>query len=117
MEQTLIIGLAAFAASILAFFTGFGVGTLLLPVFALFFPVEIAVLLTAVIHLLNNLFKFALIGSHVSMRVALRFGIPAVAGAFIGAQALFLLSDTNAIGAYSFIGRNFELHPLKISVG
>lgn len=117
MEQALIIGLTAFVASVLAFFTGFGVGTLLLPVFALFFPVEIAVLLTAVVHLLNNIFKFILIGSHTSIRVALRFGIPAVAGAFIGAQLLFLLSETDAIGSYTFLDHSYELHPLKISIG
>ena len=60
MEEVLII-LAALLASVLTLISGFGLGTLLLPVFALFFPLEIAVALTAVVHLLNNLFKTGLL--------------------------------------------------------
>ena len=37
----------ALLASALTFFSGFGLGTLLLPAFALFFPVEQAVALSA----------------------------------------------------------------------
>ncbi len=40
MEITAIIA-AAFFASVLTFFSGFGLGTILLPVFAIFFPVDI----------------------------------------------------------------------------
>jgi uncharacterized membrane protein YfcA len=50
----LIIPLVAIAASLVTLISGFGLGTLLLPVFALFFPVEVAILLTAVVHLLNR---------------------------------------------------------------
>ena len=35
-----VIPLAAFAASMLTLFSGFGLGTLLMPVVAIFFPVE-----------------------------------------------------------------------------
>lgn len=53
----LIICSVAFVASGLTFFSGFGLGTLLLPAFALFFTVEKAIALTAVVHFLNGLFK------------------------------------------------------------
>jgi len=37
--------------------SGFGLGTLLLPVFALFFPLPVAIAATALVHLANNFFK------------------------------------------------------------
>lgn len=42
MAEIIIICLAAFLTSILTFFSGFGLGTILMPVFALFFPVDVA---------------------------------------------------------------------------
>jgi hypothetical protein len=33
-----------------------------MPVFAIFFPVELAVALTAIVHFLNNVLKLALLG-------------------------------------------------------
>jgi uncharacterized membrane protein YfcA len=45
-----LIALAAFLASLLTFFSGFGLGTLLLAVMTLYFPVEAAVALTAIVH-------------------------------------------------------------------
>jgi uncharacterized membrane protein YfcA len=60
----------ALAASLLTLISGFGLGTLLLPVFALFFPLELAVGMTAVVHLLNNLFKFGLLWRAVDRQVA-----------------------------------------------
>jgi uncharacterized membrane protein YfcA len=59
----LLVFAMAFLASGLTFFSGFGLGTLLLPAFALFFPIEQAVALTAVVHFLNGLFKLGLVGA------------------------------------------------------
>jgi hypothetical protein len=55
------ICLAALISSGLSLFSGFGLGTLLMFVFAVFFPVEIAIALTAIVHYLNNLFKLPLL--------------------------------------------------------
>jgi len=41
--DVLLISIVAFIGSGLTFFSGFGLGTVLLPVFALFFPVQVAV--------------------------------------------------------------------------
>ena len=68
----LIVCTVALVASALTFFSGFGLGTLLLPTFALFFPIDHAVALTAVVHFLNSLFKLALAGRHADRRVVLR---------------------------------------------
>ena len=45
--ELIIICLVAFITAILTFFSGFGLGTILMPVFAIFFPVEIAIALGA----------------------------------------------------------------------
>lgn len=43
----IVISLVAFLTAILTFFSGFGLGTILMPVFAIFFPVEMAIALGA----------------------------------------------------------------------
>ena len=58
----LIICTVALAVSGLTLFSGFGLGTLLMPAFAIFFPVEVAVAATAIVHLANNIFKAGLFG-------------------------------------------------------
>ncbi len=80
----------------LTFFSGFGLGTMLTPVFILFFPPEFAVAATAIVHFLNNVFKLFLVGKHAVKSVILRFGIPAIVGAYFGALALgkLAVSDT-----------------------
>jgi uncharacterized protein len=89
----LVIVLAALGASLLTLLSGFGLGTLLLPVFALFFPLPVAVLLTAVVHLLNNLFKLGLLWKHIDRRTVLLFGVPGILGAFVGAWLLDQLGE------------------------
>lgn len=84
--------LVALAASILTFFSGFGLGTLLLPAFAVFFPIEMAVAMTAVVHFANNLFKLGLMRQHARWDLVLRFGIPAMVAAFVGAWVLTQLT-------------------------
>ena len=44
------VALAAFLAAGLTMYSGFGLGPLRLPVFALFLPVEMAVVATALVH-------------------------------------------------------------------
>jgi uncharacterized protein len=86
-----LIALFSCLGALLTFFSGFGLGTILLPVFALFFPLPQAILLTAIVHLLNNLFKGFLIYKHIQFSVVLKFGIPAIVFAFAGAYCLELI--------------------------
>jgi uncharacterized protein len=113
----LVICTVALVASGLTFFSGFGLGTLLLPAFALFFPVEQAVALTAVVHFLNNLFKLALVGRHADWGVVLRFGLPAIVAALLGAWVLVRLSDTPPVFTYTAFGRDVAVLPVKLVVG
>lgn len=116
MLEYLIICLFALLASGLTFFSGFGLGTILLPVFALFFPVDISVALVAIVHFLNNLFKLSLIGKKASKQVLLKFGGPAILAAFAGAYLLTLLSETEPLLRYSLAGRSFDITPLKLVI-
>ena len=111
-----VICLAAFLTSGLTLFSGFGLGTLLLPVFALFFPVELAVALTAVVHLGNNLFKLALLGRHADKGVAARFGVPALLASYLGARTLLWLTGLAPLYSYHLAGHEFHLLPVKLVV-
>lgn len=113
----LIVCIVALLASVLTFFSGFGLGTLLLPAFALFMPVEHAIAMTAVVHLLNGLFKLALLRRHIDARVLLRFGLPAVLAAVLGAWLLSALGTLPALHAYTAFGHRFEILPLKLVIG
>lgn len=113
----LVICIVAFGASALTFFSGFGLGTLLLPAFALFYPVDVAVASTAVVHFLNGLFKLVLVGRHAHHRTVLRFGLPAIAAAFLGAWLLLRLSATDPLLRYSFLGIDATILPAKLAVG
>ena len=112
-----IVCIVALLASGLTFFSGFGLGTLLLPAFALFMPVEHAIAMTAVVHLLNGLFKLALLRTHIDRAVLLRFGLPAVSSALLGAWLLSRLGTLPALHAYDAFGHRFEILPLKLVIG
>ncbi|RJR47985.1 MAG: sulfite exporter TauE/SafE family protein [Deltaproteobacteria bacterium] len=112
----LIICLSAFLASGLTLFSGFGLGTLLLPVMAIFFPIDTAIALTAIVHLLNNLFKLALLGRHADRSIVLHFGLPAILTALLGAQVLLWLSHLQPLLTYQFLGAKFQVMPVKLVV-
>lgn len=112
----IVICTIAFLVSGLTLFAGFGLGTMLLPAFAIFFPIEIAVALTAVVHLLNNIFKLSLLGKYADKSVVLRFGIPAILTAYLGARLLIKLSDLNPIYAYEIFERQFQIMPVKLVI-
>ncbi len=112
----LIICLCAFLVSGLTLFSGFGLGTVLLPVMALFFPIDTAIVLTAVVHCLNNLFKFALLGRHADKATVLRFGLPAIVSALVGARLLLWLSGLPPLAAYQLLGHHFQVLPVKLVV-
>ena len=79
--EVLLIALAALAASTATLVSGFGLSTVLVPLFALFFPLPLAIGAVAFVHLINTLFKVALLWRAVDWSAALRFGLPAAGAA------------------------------------
>lgn len=114
--EYVIVFLAALAASGLTLFSGFGLGTLLMPVFVLFFPIDAAIAVTAVVHFLNNLFKLALLGKHADKDVVLRFGLPAILAAFAGAGLLLMISDLEPLFSYQLGANEFIVSPVKLVI-
>lgn len=115
--ELVLIGVAACLASALTLFSGFGLGTVLTPVFALFFPVPLAVAATAIVHFANNLFKFALLARQADWRVAIRFGVPAALAALVGALLLDWFDQLSPLFLYQWAGATREITALKVLMG
>jgi uncharacterized membrane protein YfcA len=92
ITEYLILALLSFFAGGLTLFTGFGLSTILLPVFVIFFPVAIAVPSTAIVHFLNNFYKLFIYFKQINIKILLRFGLPALLASIIGAFLLQKLS-------------------------
>jgi uncharacterized membrane protein YfcA len=112
--EFVIIPLVALGASLLTFFSGFGLGTLLTPVFAFFFPLELSVALTAIVHFLNNIFKYSLIGRYADKNIVIKFGVPAALSAFVGAWVLGIISEIPALYDYTLLDHHFKILPVKL---
>lgn len=109
--EYIVISVVSLVVAALTLFSGFGLGTLLMPVLAIFFPVEIAVAATAIVHLANNIFKGVLMGKYADMKVLVRFALPAVIAAFPGALLLTALSGLGTWGEWRAGTRIFEILP------
>ncbi len=116
MTEYVVICTVAVIVSALTLFSGFGLGTLLMPAFALFFPVSVAVAATAVVHLVNNLFKVLLVGKHANIGVTIRFAVPAAVFAAVGAFVLAYISLMEPLVRYSIWGRSFEITLVKVVI-
>jgi len=112
-----IIAITACLVSGLTLFSGFGLGTVLTPVFALFFPVPFAVAATAVVHFANNLFKLGLMARQANWRVVARFGGPAALAAIAGAGLLSWFNQLPVLWRYSLGGGIHEITAIKAVIG
>ena len=116
LEYFVICGVALIASG-LTLFSGFGLGTVIMPTFALFFPIPVAVAAAAVVHLANNLFKVFLVGRKADWPAVLRFALPAAFAAIIGAALLALFEDIPPLSVYQIGGRAHEITLLKLAIG
>jgi uncharacterized membrane protein YfcA len=114
--EIVLLSVAAFVVALLTFFSGFGLGTILTPLFMIFFPVDVAIALTGVVHFFNNIFKLILVGKKANRQVVLRFGIPAVIAAFVGAWLLLQITDLKPLFTYAISGRTFQISPVKFII-
>jgi hypothetical protein len=116
VDYVIVILVSSVAAG-LTLFSGFGLGTVLTPAFALFFPLPVAIAATAVVHLANNLFKLALVGRHADRQTVIRFGVPAALLAILGAGCLLFLNTAPPLTTYALGGRTHEVTLAKIVIG
>jgi uncharacterized membrane protein YfcA len=91
-----LIPLVAFFASLLTFFSGFGLGTLLMAALLFYFPTDWAIAFTAIVHFANNSFK-VLLNRSVDWKVVGVFGVSAFIAAMFGSWVLNAMSSKNAV--------------------
>jgi len=104
-----IISITALSASLLTFFSGFGLGTMLTPVFYLLYgDLILAIMMTAIVHFVNNVFKFILMNKSINWPIALKFGGIAIPAAMLGAYLISNMEET-VIFTYSFAGYPKEI--------
>lgn len=116
MEYLIICVVAVFVSGV-TLFSGFGLGTVLMPAFALFFPVPIAIAATAVVHLANNLFKVSLVGRNADWDVVRRFALPGVFAAIVGAAALAWFAQSAPLFVYQLGAQVHSITALKLVIG
>jgi uncharacterized membrane protein YfcA len=116
MEYIIVCGIVIIG-SLLTFFSGFGLGTLLLPTFSIFFPVSFAVAATGVVHFANNVFKFLLVYRNVNLKVLMKFGFPALFAALLGSYLLISIGESAILYNYSIGPIKAEVTSLKMLVG
>ncbi len=115
--ELVLIGLAALLTSGLTLFSGFGLGTILMPVFALFFPLPLAIAATAVVHFANNLFKLGLLARQADWSIVAKFSVPAAMAAILGAASLTFFDRLPALWQYTLAGSDYEVTPMKAVIG
>ena len=93
MTFDFVVALVGFFAGIVAAISGFGIGSLLTPTFALQAGTKAAVAAVAIPHLVGTLQRFWILRSHVDRRRLVAFGITSAAGGLAGALAHVWLSS------------------------
>jgi uncharacterized membrane protein YfcA len=107
---------AALAGAFLSFFCGFGLGTLLLPAFMLFFPAHVAIAATAVVHMANNVFKLFLVGKHAHWPTIKSFGLASVVGAVAGAWSLQSIASMGLSFDFELLGHVFQTDTIRLVI-
>jgi len=81
---------APFVAALATFYTGFGLNTILVPLFMFNWDAPLAVFMASIVHLCNNILKVSLTARSINWDLFKNFGVPAILFAFLGA---FLLNQ------------------------
>jgi len=85
MSPHLITALVAIVAGAVASIAGFGIGSILTPLLALWLGTKLAVAVVSLPHFLGTALRFWLIREHVDRRILLSFGITSAIGGLTGA--------------------------------
>ncbi len=115
--EYLLIAISAFLASLVTFYSGFGLATILMPIVAVFFPLPIAIGLTAVVHLVHSLLRTGLLWKAINWKIVVRFGIPALIAVIPGAFALQQLSQIAPLKEYTLFSIPAEVSILHLCIG
>ena len=92
-SQYVMLVLITLGTSVVTLFTGFGVGTIMMPIMALFFDVKVAIFLAAIVHFFNNISRLAIYRSEINWKIIQRFGVVSIVGALIGSYSQIYLDS------------------------
>jgi uncharacterized protein len=81
----ILVLLVSIAAGSVAAIAGFGIGSLITPVFALHYPLKVAVAAVAIPHIAATATRLWLMREHVDRKLLIRFGLASAVGGLIGA--------------------------------
>ena len=93
MTCEFLVAVVGFLAGIVAAVSGFGIGSLLTPTFALEAGTKAAVAAVAIPHVIGTAQRFWILRRHVDRRMLLAFGLTSAAGGLVGALAHVWLSS------------------------
>lgn len=94
--QYIFVLIVTLCISAMTLLTGFGIGTVLTPTFALLYDVKTAIFLVAIVHIANNVLKFGLFFRSLDTKILLRFGGLSLVGSFAG-SLLYGTVDESAL--------------------
>jgi len=112
-----LIGIVALTASALTFFSGFGLGTVMVPAFSLVLPIPVAVAAAALVHFLNNLLKLGLMARRADWGTVVKFGLPAAVAALAGAVLLGAFARMPVLFDYQLGHRRCEVTAVNLAIG
>jgi uncharacterized protein len=85
MTYTILLAVTGFVAGVVAAVSGFGIGSLLTPIFALQLDTRLAIAAVSVPHLVGTVQRFWTMRGDVDRKLLLEFGIPSAVGGLAGA--------------------------------
>lgn len=85
------LGLASFLASILGTIGGFGTSTALVPIVLFFLPYDETLLLVAIIHWFNGVWRLIFFHKGIDLKLVFAFGIPGTLLSICGASLIYVI--------------------------
>lgn len=113
----IIISIVSLVSSLLTFFSGFGLGTLLSGVLFIFFEVEIALVITTIVHFANNVFKLILVRKNIDKSLFYKFGLYSIIGSVTGACLFYVVKEIPHFYFYKIGSKIFYMTWIKMMLG
>jgi len=115
--ELLFLALLGAAASAITIVSGFGLNTVLVPAFAVLFPLPLAIAAVALVHLIASALRLVIFRAHINRKIALQFVPWAILGGIVGALILELLGAVPVIATYPLFGVTKSVTAVKVVVG
>ncbi|MBJ7361075.1 MAG: TSUP family transporter, partial [Chloroflexi bacterium] len=115
--ELLLLALLGAGASAITIVSGFGLNTVLVPAFAVLFPLPLAIAAVALVHLIASAIRLVIFRAHINRTIALQFVPWAILGGIAGALILELLGAVPVVATYPLFGLTKSITAVKVVVG